>query len=331
MDGKIDLRSPLRAAGLALALLLSATGALSQTVLRAWNTHPEGYPVTEAMKSFAQEIESGTKGKYRVQVYSDAVLGDQVKAIAMLKSGEIDLAEFAGPQLSNAAPGLKAFNLPFLFTDAAHMFRYLDGKVGDRLGEQLKASGYVPLGWYNGGARSFYCAGKTPAKLDQLAGLRIRVPQSEVFTEMVKLLGGTPVEVPYKDVLAAFQQGRIDCAEGNLVSFESTGHYKLARHMLQDNHMISPEVLVASTALWSKLTEAERQLFKDAGIRSARLMRELWEKRTAAARANVAKDGVVIVPVKDASPYVRKMAPLYNTYMADPAVRGDLFAIIGNQ
>lgn len=315
-----------------LVALVCATGAArAQTALRAWNTHPEGYPVTEAMKSFAQEVEAKTSGKYRIQVYSDAALGDQVKAIAMLKSGEIDVAEFSAAQLSDAAPGLKAFNLPFLFTDANHMFRYLDGKVGARLVEQMKASGYIAIGWYNGGARSFYCANKSPAKPDQLVGLRIRVPQSEVYTEMVKLLGATPVEVPYKDVLGAFQQGRIDCAEGSLASFDTTGHYKLARSYLQTNHIISPEVLVVSTQLWAKLSEAERAVFRTAGERSALLMRDLWEKRIATARAAVVKDGVQITAVKDFSPYVRKMAPLYSKYMADPAVRADLFSIIGNQ
>ena len=319
------------AAATALTLVMAAMPAWSQATLKAWNTHPEGYPVTEALKSFAADVESITRGKYKIQVHSNAVLGDQVKAIAMLKSGEIEVAEFNSGQLSDFAPGLKAFNLPFLFVDANHMFRYLDGKLGERLAEQLKASGFVVLGWYNGGARSFYCAGKTPGRMEDLAGLRIRVPQSEVYIEMVKLLGATPVVVPYKEVLDGFQQGKLDCAEGNVPSFEATGHYKQARSMLLDNHVISPELLVVSTKLWGTLDAAEKVQFQEAGQRSARLMRELWEKRVTTARAAVVKDGVQITPVKDISPYVRKMTPLYAKYMADPAVRADLFMIVGNQ
>lgn len=327
----MNKQTKLRNLLVALSCGLTAAAAWPQSALRAWNTHPEGYPVTEAMKSFAQDVDTATRGKYKIQVFSNAVLGDQVKAIAMLKSGEIEVAEFNSGQLSEFAPGLKAFNLPFLFIDAAHMFRYLDGKIGDRLAEQLKASGYVVLGWYNGGARSFYCAGKAPVKPEDMVGLRVRVPQSEVYTEMVKLLGATPVVLPYKDVLDGFQQGKIDCAEGNLPSFEATGHYKQAKFMLLDNHVISPEMLVVSTKLWNSLDDREKAIFKDAGAKSARLMRDLWEKRVVSARAAVAKDGVQFTPVKDFSPYVRKMSPLYGKYMADPAVRGDLFAIIGNQ
>lgn len=314
-----------------VASLAGAVAASAQTPLRAWNTHPDGYPVTEALKSFIAEVDTATKGKIKIELFSNAVLGDQPKAVAMLKAGEIDLAEFNSGPLSDAAPGLKAFNLPFLFIDSAHMFRYLDGQMGERLSAQLKDAGFVVLGWYNGGARSFYCANKPMVNTDDLKGQRIRVQQSDVYIETVKLLGATPVVVPYKDVLDGLQQGKIDCAEGNLVSYESTGHYKVAKHMLMTSHMISPEALVVSTKLWGRLSDSEKAVFRKAGNTSALLMRDLWEKRVITARAAVVKEGVQLIPVKDFSPYVRKMSPLYAKYMNDPSVRGELFSIIGNQ
>ena len=110
-------------AGLAFAM----APASAQTKLRAWNIHPDGYPVTEAMKSFADQVNKGTQGRYQIEVFSNATLGDQPKAVQMLKNGEIDLAEFSSGPLSDAVPGLKVLNLPFLFNDSAHMFRHLDG------------------------------------------------------------------------------------------------------------------------------------------------------------------------------------------------------------
>ncbi|XDF37930.1 TRAP transporter substrate-binding protein DctP [Paracidovorax avenae] len=249
----------------------------------------------------------------------------------MLKAGEIDAAEFNMGPLAEAVPALQAFNLPFLFSNAAHMFRYLDGPMGDRLAEKLKASGYVVLGWYNGGARSFYCADKPITRREDLAGLRIRVQQVDSHIEMVKLLGATPVVVPYKEVAESFRTGKIDCAEGNIVSYESTGQYKLAKYMLLDQHMIAPEALVVSTQLWKRLNEDDRKVFLKAGKDSALLMRGLWEKRELAARTALAKEGVQFAPVADFSPYVRRMAPLYKKYTDDPEVRGDLLTIISNQ
>lgn len=313
---------------LCLSIALAAGMSLAQTRLRAWNIHPDGYPVTEAMKSFAAEVAKTTQGKYQIEIFSNATLGDQPKAVQMLKAGEIDIAEFSAGPLSDAVPGIKVLNLPFLFTDSAHMFRHLDGKLGQRFAASLKAAGFVVLGWYDGGARSFYCASRTVTNVRELAGANIRVQQSEIYTEMVKLLNARPVALPYKDVLDGLQQGKIDCAENNMPSYESTGHYKVAKNVFVTNHVISPEALVVSTQLWSKLGQEDQAAFSAAGARSALLMRELWNKRVALALEVTAGQGVQFVKVKDTSSMIRRMSPLYDRYMKDPTTRQELLSII---
>ena len=253
---------------LACLLLVSTTGH-AQTKLRAWNIHPDGYPVTEALKRFASLVAQGTQGSYQIEIFSNATLGDQPKAVQMLKSGEIDLAEFSSGPLSDAVPGLKALNLPFLFTDSAHMFKHLDGKLGERFAAKLQAAGFVVLGWYDGGGRSFYCVNRPLNSFKDLAGARIRVQQSEVYLEMVKLLDATPVALPFKEVMAALEKNEVDCAENNMPSFESTGHYKVAKSVYVTNHVISPEALVVSTKLWASLSPADKAAFSKAGTESA--------------------------------------------------------------
>lgn len=311
-----------------LILALSAGMSLAQTRLRAWNIHPDGYPVTEAMKSFAEQVAKSSNGKYQIEVFSNATLGDQPKAVQMLKSGEIDVAEFSAAPLSDAVPGIKVLNLPFLFTDSAHMFRHLDGKLGERFSANLKAAGFVVLGWYDGGGRSFYCANRPVSNLRDLAGATIRVQQSEVFIEMVKLLDAKPVALPYKEVFDALQQGKVDCAENNMPSYESSGHYKVAKNVYVTNHVISPEALVVSTKLWDKLGKEDKAVFLEAGARSALLMRELWNKRVALALETTSRQGAQFVKVRDVSPMVRRMGPLYGKYMTDPTTREELLSII---
>lgn len=314
---------------LCIFLALFAGASLAQTKLRAWNIHPEGYPVTEAVKSFAEEVGKVTKGKYQVEVFSNASLGDQPKAVQMLKNGEIDIAEFSSGPLSDAVPGIKVLNLPFLFKDSAHMFRHLDGKLGDRFAANLKASGFVVVGWYDGGARSFYCV-KPIASVSDLGGKRIRVQQSDVYIEMVKLLGATPVALPFKDVLGALQQDKVDCAENNLPSYESTGHFKVAKNVYVTNHVISPEALVVSTKLWDRLDKDEKVAVAAAGAKSALLMRDLWNKRVLSSLEATTKQGSQFVKVRDVSPMVRRMGPLYAKYMADPKTREELLTIIAD-
>ncbi|MDO9403531.1 MAG: TRAP transporter substrate-binding protein [Polaromonas sp.] len=313
-----------------LSLVLGAGAAAAQSRLRAWNIHPDGYPVTEAMRSFAEQVAKSTGGRYTVELFNNASLGDQPKAVQMLKSGEVDIAEFSSGPLSDAVPGIRVLNLPFLFTDSAHMFRHLDGKLGERFAANLKAAGFVVLGWYDGGGRSFYCVNRPLNTVKDLAGATIRVQQSEIYIEMVKLLDAKPVAMPFKEVMDGLQQGKVDCAENNMPSYESTGHFKIAKNVFVTNHVISPEALVVSTRLWDKLSKEDRTAFAEAGAKSALLMRELWNKRVAQALETTAKQGALFVKVRDVSPMVRRMGPLYGKYMADPTTREELLTIISN-
>lgn len=315
---------------LGLGLIFLATATMGQTKLRAWNIHPEGYPVTLALNQFAEHIGKATNGRYQLEVFSNGTLGDQPKAVQMLKKGEIDVGEFNSGALASVVPGIKVLNLPFLFRDSAHVFRNLEGKLGAQFAANLKAEGFVVLGWYDGGGRSFYCTNPVSKPTD-LAGRKIRVQQLDIHIDMVKQLGGEPMSVPYKEIMAALQAGQIDCAENNLPVYESTGHATVAKHVFLTNHVVAPEVLVVSASLWSKLSEADQIAFKTAGTQSALYMRELWDKRVALAQETTSKQGTTYVRPKDSAYMIRRMSPIYNKYMADPTTRAELLSILSDQ
>jgi TRAP-type C4-dicarboxylate transport system substrate-binding protein len=138
------------------------------------------------------------------------------------------------------------------------------------------------------------------------------------------------VPVPYKDTLAALEAGQVNCAENNLPSYVSTGHYKVARNVYLTNHVISPEALVVSTRTWERLSPADQKLFMAAGRRSATLMRALWERKVEEAREQAAKSGVQFTRVADFSTLVRRMKPLHGTYLADPQTREELLTILAS-
>jgi tripartite ATP-independent transporter DctP family solute receptor len=315
--------------GVALAAL--SLPSLAQTSFRLWNIHPDGYPVTEALKVFAEDVKKTTDGRVSIDVISNGSLGDQPQAIQMMKANKLEMAEFNLAALSEAVPSMKSISVPFLFTDSKHMFRVLDGEIGDNFIKRLAEGGYIVLGWYDGGARSFYCANKPLTGSRDFTGLRIRVQNTEAFNEMVKLLGATPVAVPYKDVLAAFEQGKIDCAENNLPSYISAGHYKVAKHVLLTGHVVSPEAIVVSTKTWASLSAADQAKLREAGKRSALYMRELWNKRVEESRVTASKAGSTFQRPSDFGIYVSLMKPLYSKYWKDNELRTELLAILGTK
>ncbi len=314
----------------AVSALMFASVSWGQTTIKLWNIHPEGYPVTEALKSFAQEVKRTTDGRLLIEVVSNGALGDQPQAVQMMKGSKLDMAEFNLAALAEAVPSMKSINLPFLFADSKHMFRLLDGAMGDSFNKRLATGGYVVLGWYDGGERSFYCTKKRLTGPRDFAGLRIRVQNAEAFVEMVKLLGATPVSVPYKEVLSAFEQDKIDCAENNLPSYVSAGHYKVAKHVFLTSHVVSPEALVVSTQSWATFSPADQAKLREAGKKSALYMRELWNKRVSEARDIAIRAGSTFEQPIEYGAYVSRMKPLHQKYWKDPETRNELVTILAN-
>lgn len=67
-------------AQLVLAALLPMT-AQAQTVLKAHDTHPAGYPTVAAVESMGKKLDAATNGRIKIQMFPGAVLGQEKEAV----------------------------------------------------------------------------------------------------------------------------------------------------------------------------------------------------------------------------------------------------------
>ena len=94
------------------------------------------------------------------------------------------------------------------------MWQVLDGAIGESFLQAVAGRDMVGLSWYDAGARSFYST-QPIRSLGDLQGKTIRVQDSQIVIDLIRLLGATPVTFAYSDVYAAFETGKIDAAENN--------------------------------------------------------------------------------------------------------------------
>src|SRR6185295_8198403 len=124
--------SKLAAATLAVAsLTVGAAGA--QTVLRSSDTHPDGYPTVEAVKYFGALVKERTGGRYSVEVYHSAQLGEEKDTIEQVRSGVIDLNRVSMAPFNGLIPETTVPSLPYLFRSEEHMHKVMDGAIGDQI------------------------------------------------------------------------------------------------------------------------------------------------------------------------------------------------------
>ena len=284
-------------------------------VLRYADNQSDGYPTVEAARYMAELVKERTGGKIEIRVYPDSVLGPENSMVQQMLYGGIDMSRFSLGTLSQYFSELWTLHLPYLYTDSDHMWRVLDGPIGDMYLERMQANGLVGLAWYDAGARSFYT--RSPVtNIESLNNLTIRVLENDMMSRIITLLGANAIQISYGDVYSALQKMRIDGAENNLPSYVSTGHYQAAPYFYQDEHIRLPEMVLMSLNAQEKVAAIDPsflEIFKECAKESGLYQRRLWQKEEDRAYEHALNFGVVFtIPSEEDLLALRKvMDPLY--------------------
>ena len=303
---------------------LAATSAASAADWRGWNIHPEGYPNTVALKTFADTVTDKTGGEVTAEVFNGGILGDQPDAIDQVRNGALDFANFNLGPMGEFVPSINVLSLPFLFTGVDQMHAVMDGAIGERFSKDLSDEGIVALAWFDSGARSFYDTQRPIEKPDDLDGLKIRVMNNQLYVDMVDDLGGNATPMAYGEVYQSLTTGVLDGAENNFPSFESSNHYEVAKFYSLTEHLILPECVCISKQSWDALSEENQTIVREAAVDAAKQQRELWAQRETDSRKKVEEAGVKINEISaDAkTAFQDKMKPVYEKfYAANPELK----------
>jgi tripartite ATP-independent transporter DctP family solute receptor len=309
-----------RTAALVVALLLTAaaTGAVARE-FRAADTQNEDYPTVQALRYMGRLIAERTGGRHQIRVFHSRQLGEEKETIEQTRAGAIDLNRINGALIGNFVPAMNALAMPFLFRSIEHLQKVLDGPIGNEILGSFGPYGFVGLAFYDSGARSIYNSVRPLHSVADIRGLRLRVQQSELMSDMIKALGAEPVELPYGQVLTGLATKLIDGAENNWPSFVTTDHYKYAGFYTLTEHTMSPEVLVMSQKAWQSLSAEDQKIFRESALRSSRFMREKWKDLEEQSRKRAEAAGVAIVKDFDRKPFEAAMATIYEKAQRDPA------------
>ena len=248
-------------------------------VLKYGELNPDGNLMTETAREFAKIVEEMSKGSLVIDVYPGSQLGDervetqalQMGAQDMFRANTVSLADY-GAKMSNI------FALPYLFRDREHLWKVLNGPIGEKILADVQSSGskMVGLGYWEEGARNFFFTKKPVTRLADLQGQKIRVPQTQMLMDTVEALGGSPTPISYSELYTSLQTGVVDGAENPPTGYFSNNFFEVAPYYVLDGHTYSPSMLVISEMTWNKLSEDDQKAVMEAASRAQAYERELF-------------------------------------------------------
>lgn len=305
-----------------LLVTFSGCGAAEEStpeyVLTYAENQPQNYPTSLGGERFAYLVKERTEGKVIIQVKYAGEYGTDEEVINQMYFGGIDFSRVSLAVLADEIPMLNVIQLPFLFEDAGHMWRVLDGKIGEECFDTFSQLNLVGLSWYDAGARSFYSTSPIQC-LEDMKGLTVRVQNSELAMDMITELGAAPVFYDHNNVHYAFETGKINAAENNWPVYQFMDHYLVAKYYTVLEHTRIPDVQVVSSRTWEILPREYQKIILECARESALYQRNLWVRNDIFARAAVIDSGceVIFLDSEEKQRFKDAMFPLYEKYGAE--------------
>ena len=279
----------------------------------------EDYPTTLGGQYFANLVEEKTNGRIRILIQHSGERGNESQVISQLKYGGVDFARISISELTNEIKALNVLQLPYLYENSEHMWKVLDGKIGDYFLDVVSGYEMIGLSWYDAGARNFYTKDRPIQKLEDFEGLKIRVQESDMMASMVEYLGGEPVKKPYSEVYSLLEKSEADGAENNWPSYESMQHYEVAGYYTLDEHIRIPELQICSKHTWEKLSEEDQQIILECAKESSIYQRKLWKEQETKSRELAVSAGAEVVHLStvEKKKFRKAVEPLFEKYCGE--------------
>jgi len=207
-------------------------------VLKLTHEGPMGDQRQKASETFARVVKERTGGRATVEIYPAASLGPKEQVQLGMETGVVDsLIEDVGTLQRYHNICAIGF-MPFIYKSEEHFVKVWKSPFkNEYFSEVEKKTGFKLIGVMYRGGRQITSI-KSITRLEDLKGLKIRVPTSEVMVNTFKALGASPVPMNFPEVFGALQQKVIDAQENPLDTINSNSIQEVAPNITLSNHII---------------------------------------------------------------------------------------------
>ena len=303
---------------LAAAIAIAAFGvahAQDKTIKFA-TQNPKGHPIVLGMEKFAEVVTAKSGGKIKVNLFPGGILGSDQANVSALQGGTLEMVSLNSGILASQAKEFAIFDFPFMFANSKEADAVVDGPFGKKMHAKLEEKGIVGLAYYELGFLNITNSKRALTKVEDIAGLKLRVIPNPINVDWVKALGANPTPLPFPEVYSAMEQGAIDGHENPVTVIAANKLYEVQKHLAITNHQYNPQSVIISKKFWDGLSASEKQIVQDAATESAKYQREQARAQLAVALETVKKGGMQVSEFSPAetAKFVKVVSPVITKY-----------------
>ena len=268
-----------------------------KVTITASNFNAQESSYGKAMDAFKQYVEEKSGGAVTVDVYHAGALGSEKECAEGVFEGSIDLMFSGTGGIGNYIPATAAIECWFVIKDIESMQKVI-AALDEDLNKAFDDAGFVFLGCFYDGPRNM-CSTKEVHTINDLKGLKWRVPTSVIYTKSAEALGASAIAMPLGEVYTSLQTGAVDALEGTLDSIVTYKYYEQADYIIETAHTYQPLFMFYNKANFSSLNADTQALIREGLAYAEGIQLELWAENNATQRAFLEENGMTFISLED--------------------------------
>lgn len=271
------------------------------------------HPFLDGAEYLVKRVQERTNGKVKIALYDGGKLGPDNVTLTGLQEGTIDFNWTGAAQTASFIPELNFFGLSYLFKSPEHLEKAIrpDGFLHKRTAKLIeeKKLGFKFLALSGGGIRNMSNRLRPVKSMEDLKGMKMRVPGSKTMVQLWKAYGAMPTTIDWTELYSAIQAGVIDAFESSTAAYRSSKLFEVAKYHSKTEHEIGITLPLMSQKTYDRLPSDLRKVVEESIIESASICTKAGFEQVKKDLEWFATRGVVVTEI-DKGPFIKLTVPI---------------------
>lgn len=250
---------------LAAAGLLAASS-VSATTFKVAVGDAQGGTQWELGTAFKKAFEAKTGGKHKIDLFPNGQLGSEENTVSNAQMGLLDFSILAINNITPFSPTVGVLTLPYVIRSLEDAKKATQGDIGKELTDNtVRDAGIRIIGWAYSGFRVLTNSKRPVRTLEDLQGLKIRVPKNEIMISSYQAWGINPTPMAWSETFTALQQGVVDGQDNPYITVYAMKFNEVQKYITNIHYVFSLEPLVVSEQIFKKQPADVQKAILEAG------------------------------------------------------------------
>ncbi|MBP1578051.1 MAG: TRAP transporter substrate-binding protein, partial [Oscillospiraceae bacterium] len=214
----------------------------------------------------------------------------------------------------------KVLDLPFLFDSAEEAYEVVNSEIGEAIFSDFAKYGLVYLSEGDNGMRHISTTNRPVHTAADVAGLKLRVPTSQMYLDCWETLGATPIALALNELSIALANGTAEGQDNATYHLVANATYDDIKYFSNINYMWMGCTMAVNAVSWSKLSENQQKILKEQAVVAAKYSFDTIATDNETATKTLQEAGVEFDFTPDVQSFKDKLggAEYYKRYANEP-------------